>query len=271
MGTISIETSREERRLRALHELHILDTPREMEYDEIVELAAAICGTPISLISLVDRDRQWFKSSRGLSVEETPRSVSFCSHAIESADLFVVENAAEDVRFRNNPLVTGEMGIRFYAGFPVSAMDGNALGTLCVIDREPRTLTREQSKALQVLSKQVEARIELRAKRVALEESLQQQKTLSANLRASELLFRTFMNNSPYVSYIKDADGRMLYYNRMFAEVFGITAEQWLGKLDHANFPAVRAAIYRAHDLEVLAAGEKREYIEEAFGRGTGG
>ena len=258
--------SREERRLRALHELDILDTPRETEYDEIVELAAAICGTPISLVSLVDRDRQWFKSALGLSVEETPRSVSFCAHAIDTADLFVVEDAAEDARFKNNPLVTGEMGIRFYAGFPVSAMDGNALGTLCVIDRKPRTLTCEQSKALEVLAKQVEARIELRAKRIALEESLKQQETLSASLRASESLFRTFMNNSPYVCYIKDADGRMLYYNRRFAEVFGITPEQWLGKLDDENFPAEKAAIYRAHDLEVLADRETREYIEEAYG-----
>ncbi|WP_241654467.1 sensor domain-containing diguanylate cyclase [Granulicella sibirica] len=263
---MNAEVSREERRLRALHELHILDTPHETEYDEIVELAAAICGTPISLISLVDRDRQWFKSALGVTAEETPRSMSFCAHAIETADLFVVENAAEDARFRNNPLVTGEMCIRFYAGFPVSAMDGNALGTLCVIDRKPRTLTREQSKALEVLSKQVEARIELRAKRVALEQSLEQQKALSANLRASESLFRTFMNNSPFVSYIKDADGRMLYYNRIFAEVFGITADDWLGKLDHEIWPTEKAAIYRAHDLEVLAEGEKHEYVEEAPG-----
>ncbi len=132
-------TTDEEYRLAALHSYDILDTPREERFDRIVRMAARVFGSPIALISLVDRDRQWFKASVGLDAKETPRMISFCTHAIEQRDVFVVGDAAADPRFATNPLVTGEPRIGFYAGAPLVTNDGHALGTVCVIDRNPWT------------------------------------------------------------------------------------------------------------------------------------
>lgn len=153
----------EEKRLEALHRYRILDTPEESDFDDVVRLAAKICDTPISLISLVDRDRQWFKGRFGLSIQETPRSLSFCSHTIQKAPAtMVVGDAAEDARFATNTLVTEGPRIRFYAGAPLVTPEGYALGTLCVIDTRPRELSPLQLDALAVLSRQVIAQLELR-------------------------------------------------------------------------------------------------------------
>jgi GAF domain-containing protein len=130
----------EAERLAALYALLILDTPPEQRFDKIVDFAASEFDVPIALISLIDRERQWFKASIGLDVCETGRDISFCGHAILARDIMVVPDALEDPRFADNPLVTGEPGIRFYAGAPLVLPSGAALGTLCLIDRRPRTL-----------------------------------------------------------------------------------------------------------------------------------
>jgi GAF domain-containing protein len=130
----------EAERLAALYALLILDTPPEQRFDKIVDFAAREFDVPIALISLIDRERQWFKASIGLDVCETGRDISFCGHAILARDIMVVPDALEDPRFADNPLVTGEPGIRFYAGAPLVLPSGAALGTLCLIDRRPRTL-----------------------------------------------------------------------------------------------------------------------------------
>ena len=155
----------EKRRTELIHDLGILDTPPEPEFDDLVALTSEICGTPISLISLVDDERQWFKAAVGLGMSETLLTSSFCIQAIAQRGLFVVENAKEDERFKNNPLVVGAPHICFYAGMPLSSIDGVLFGTLCVIDTIPRTLSPRQYKALGILSHQVQALIELRCLR----------------------------------------------------------------------------------------------------------
>jgi signal transduction histidine kinase len=157
-------------RLAKLHSYNILDTLDEEEYDDIVRLVAQICETPMANISFVDRDRQWFKSVVGLEDRETPRDVAFCGHTILDDALFVVEDAAADERFADNPLVTGSPGIRFYAGMPLVTPDGFRLGALCAIDAKPRSLNQEQKEALATLSRHVVNLMELRAKERALSE-----------------------------------------------------------------------------------------------------
>ena len=157
--------SEDAKRLEALNSYHILDTLEEKDYDDLTALAAAICGVPIALISLVDKDRQWFKSHRGLAARETPIDQSFCAHAIiNTQEMMVVENANEDFRFKQNPLVTGDPNITFYAGVPLTNEDGYSLGTLCVIDSEPKILTPEQQSGLKIIAQQVMDKLELRRK-----------------------------------------------------------------------------------------------------------
>jgi anti-sigma regulatory factor (Ser/Thr protein kinase) len=149
-------------RLAALRRYRILDTEPERAFDDLALLASQICETPIALISLIDADRQWFKARTGLAATETPRAVSFCTHAIQHHDLFIVPDTRDDERFRDNPFVTGGPFVRFYAGAPLVTPDGHALGTICVIDSVPRTLTAEQREALDALRRQVQAQLELR-------------------------------------------------------------------------------------------------------------
>jgi anti-sigma regulatory factor (Ser/Thr protein kinase) len=162
----------ERQRLAALRRYRILGTQPERAFDDLALLASHICGTPIALITLVDEDRQWFKSRVGVSVAETSRSISFCSHAIEQPGLFVVPDTLQDCRFRDNPMVSGDPHVRFYAGAPLITPEGHALGTICVADRIPRDLTADQVDALGVLKRQVEAQLELRRNLDELEKAL---------------------------------------------------------------------------------------------------
>ena len=152
----------ERNRLAALHSYRILDTEPERAFDDLALLASRICDTPIAAISLVDADRQWFKSRVGFDARETPRDVAFCNHAIRQKEICVVPDARRDDRFRDNPFVVSEPKIRFYTGAPLITPEGHALGTLCVLDRKPRTLAPGQLEALEALRRQVVAQLELR-------------------------------------------------------------------------------------------------------------
>lgn len=156
-------------RLQALRDYEILDSPPEKDFNDIVELASLICETPISTITLIDEARQWFKASIGLKDSETNRDHAFCSHAIHGDEIMIVPDATKDYRFYDNPFVTGNPDVRFYAGMPLVTPEGYSLGTLCVIDTKPKTLLPHQLFALQVLSKQVIKQMELRKKVFELE------------------------------------------------------------------------------------------------------
>jgi len=155
----------EDERLEKLHEYQILDTLPEPEYDDLTSLASHICGTPIALVTLIDAERQWFKSARGTEVKETPRDISFCAHAITISEPMIVPNTLDDPRFRHNPLVTGETQVRFYAGFQLYAEGGHALGTICALDNQPRELSGKQLDAMKALARQAASLLELRLQR----------------------------------------------------------------------------------------------------------
>jgi len=173
----------EVKRQAALDRYRILDTLPEADFDDITTLAAQICGTAVALISLVDRDRQWFKSRHGIAAAETSRDVSFCAHAILNPhEVFVVNNAEFDPRFAQNPLVVGQPKIRFYAGTPLVTPDGYAIGSLCTIDGQPKQLSDSQIQALEALGRQVVAQLELRRTVKKLDTTITELKQTQANL-----------------------------------------------------------------------------------------
>ena len=188
--SLPVRSAEKEKRSGALQDLDILDTAPEAEFDDLVALASEICGTPISLISLVDSDRQWFKAAVGLAASETSILSSFCAHAILQQGLFVVEDATRDERFKDSSLVVGAPHIRFYAGVPFYAGEGVPVGTLCVIDTVPRTLSPGQVKGLTILSHQVQARMDLRAERKKQLSESRKTAELTSHLESSNAILR---------------------------------------------------------------------------------
>lgn len=184
VGTSS--AAAEAARVAALDRYAILDTEPEQSFDDLVNLAAHVCGTPIAMISLVDERRQWFKSKVGVQLRETPRDISICAHAIQQHELFIVPDLREDARFRDNPMVLGDLRLRFYAGTPLVNEDGFALGTLCVVDREPRELNDDQKEALSALGRLALRQMELRRNLQLLKEALND-RTREEHAREAEI------------------------------------------------------------------------------------
>jgi diguanylate cyclase (GGDEF)-like protein len=169
-----------------LHEFNVMDSLPEQAYEDLTKLASIICGTPIALISLVDDHRQWFKARMGLEAEETAREHAFCTHAIMQPDeVMIVQDAMQDPRFSSNPLVTSDPNIRFYAGAPLVTAAGDAIGTICVIDRQPRELTASQIETLKILAREVIVQLELRRSFANLENTVLDQKQVMDQLRES--------------------------------------------------------------------------------------
>lgn len=201
----------EARRLADLHATGLLDTEPEKAFESIVELTKALLDVPIALVSLVDKDRQWFKAAAGLPARETPRSVSFCAHAIHEPDIFVVEDATFDPRFHDNPLVTGEPFIRFYAGFPLQLPSGYRIGTLCAISPRPRESLDEAGESrLRMLGAMALDAIELRTKRAAL-----------ARAHATIERYGTLMHSLGRPVAFADPTGRIETCNAAFALLAG--------------------------------------------------
>lgn len=197
----------ENQRLQDLYGYDILDTQAEPDFDALVELASQVCKCPISLITLLDKERQWFKAKIGMKSSGTPRDAAFCSYAIMQDDVMVVEDATKDDRFSNNPNVTGEPNIRFYAGAPILSPTGHTLGTICIIDKIPRTLSQDDHRALVLLSNQATRLLEIRKKNLLIRE------------RSEEI---TRLKNNAISSYIKDIEDEKkaiaVYLHEQFAQ-----------------------------------------------------
>ena len=244
-------------RLAALRDFDILDTPREDSYDAITKIASEICGTPIALISLVDGERQWFKSRVGLDASETSRDLAFCAHAIHGRELFQVPNTLLDDRFRGNPLVTGAPDIRFYAGMPLETSDGYAIGTLCVIDRRPRELTAGQQEALKNLSVLVVQQLEMR-RALRMNQSLLQEK---ADVQLALAHFTALVDSAEDAVVSKTLDGVVQSWNPASERLFGYTAQEMIGQPITKIFPPQRLdeePVIR----EKIRRGERIEHFE---------
>jgi PAS domain S-box-containing protein len=215
--------SDEAARQRALEELELLDTPAEQEFDDITLLASFICDTPIALISLVDKDRQWFKSRVGLELAETPRDIALCAHAILGDDIFEVKDAAADERFKDNPVVTGDLHLRFYAGVPLKTSDNHNVGTLCVIDRVPRRLDASQRAALKALGRQIMRLVELR-------KSTRLQAELRRKLASETALNRAIIENAGTAIVATDLDATIRTFNPAAEQMLGYRADEVIGK-----------------------------------------
>ena len=236
---------REASRQQSLDRLSVLDSGAEASFDGLVHAAAAICGTPIALISLIDHDRQWFKANVGLEgVSETSRAISFCTHAIEQRDLFVVEDAQLDPRFASSPLVTGDPRIRFYAGAPLHLTDGAAVGTLCVIAREPLRLTDQQREVLRQLGRTAVHLLEGRRALMAEGDMRQEAERISSGM--------------PIGLYATDGEGACTFTNPRWQEIFGLSLEESLGSgWADTIHPEDRSAVFAEW---TQAAEEAREF-----------
>lgn len=219
-------------RLAALYSLNVLDSAPEKDFDDIVALASAVCGVPMSLVSLIDADRQWFKARTGTDLTETSRDLSFCAHAILGRDLLVVPDARQDGRFADNPAVAVDGGVRFYAGAPLITTDGYGLGTLCVVDSAPRRLDLEQLQALRALARQVTSQLEMRRYAIALAnttarlQELERRKDELADLVGGELraplrLMSTYLEGLGRTGY-QDAEMADLVGRACAAHVRGL-------------------------------------------------
>lgn len=217
-------------RIEALLALKVLDTPAEVIYDDLTLLASEICGTPIALVSLIDSDRQWFKSKVGIDATETPRDVSFCGHAIYESNIFEIEDALLDPRFVDNPLVTGNPNVRFYAGAPLVLPNGRAVGTICVIDNVPRKLSESQKRALSALSRQVISNLIAREHVEKLKKREDELKVSLSVIQNVNLENKTILENMSEGFIMQNTSGEIIGHNSSALAILGITADQLLGR-----------------------------------------
>jgi signal transduction histidine kinase len=272
----------EEERLQSLDSFKIVDTLPETDYDNITFLASTICNTPISLVSLIDEKRQFFKSRHGLITSETERELAFCAHAINTPlDLFQVDDARLDMRFMDNPLVVGQPHVIFYAGMPLVADNGQALGTLCVIDNKPNHLTDKQTEALKALSEQVIHLLELRRKNIKhlqfqreLETFAHEMETFayaaSHDLREPLRMVKSYLTlfEKKYGSSFDEKAKEYIHFavdgaNRMDSLIKDLLAYSLAGKADeNCNDIDINNVVDEIKQLNKLVIAEKEAVIE---------
>ena len=237
----------EKERLSRLQALAVLDTEPEPLFDALTRLAAEVCRTPIALVSLVDEHRQWFKANVGLEgVRETPREYAFCAHAIQNSALMEVPDAQADPRFATNPLVQGVPDIRFYAGMPLSLPDGIRVGTLCVIDRQPRQLDEHQRRMLSSLAEVVTAALSARGQAKIRHE---------AELRERERHYRLIVEDQTELISLCTPDGHVRFANSAYARFFNLSADNLVGRSLYESVPPAQRESVRQH-LAMLATEE---------------
>lgn len=244
-------------RLAALLAFELLDTPAEAMFDNITTLAAHICNTPIALISLIDAERQWFKSRVGLGVSETPRELAFCAHAINRDELFEIENALLDPRFCDNPLVTSDPDIRFYAGMPLSDGHGHNLGTLCVIDRQPRQLNEQQRQSLKLLAQQTVQLFELRLQ--------------SRHQREQAAVHKAILGSAGTAVLVVDPAGLIQQASSGVANLLGFSADGLLGRELELLLPLNDRQLTRDALRSIPAQGSSQSQLHEVQMRHASG
>jgi diguanylate cyclase (GGDEF)-like protein/PAS domain S-box-containing protein len=247
---------------------HLLEWNPQEEFKDLLKFATDICEVNDGAINLLDGGCKPFKVYMGQSVIEVPLDSWFCSHTIRQCDLFMVPDLREDPRFCDNPVVAGEPHLRSYAGYPLIANDGCAVGSLCVYDFTPRQLTATQQQTLSVLARQITTHIELRKQTSALHAAAEKLNRMARELRISDSRFRAFLDASPVAAFIKDEEGRMLYCNRALTERFGVVPEDWIGKTDFETLPREIAQKFRNVDLQVFDQNRALHFEDLTLGPG---
>ncbi|HTO88697.1 MAG TPA: EAL domain-containing protein [Thermoanaerobaculia bacterium] len=230
----------ESARLEALRRYQILDTSAEEAFDDLTRLASQICGTPMAVMSLVDEDRQWFKSRIGIEVAETPRAVAFCAHTVQQREPLVVPDAVKDERFRDNPFVKTKHGIRFYAGVPLITPDGYAIGTISVMDRSPRKLDPGQLEAMRALARQAEKQLEVRTYVNRLAHTIEEREAIERRLRDANQFTSEIISGAGEGIVVFDRSFRYVVWNRFMEELTGMPAKHVLGANALQLFPHFR-------------------------------
>jgi two-component system, sensor histidine kinase and response regulator len=241
----------EEQRLASLRALNLLDTPPEERFDRITRIASRLFDMPIALVNLIDAHREWSKSCHGLSVREIDRDISFCGHAVLSPNPLVVPDTLLDHRFADNPLVTGEPGVRFYAGQSLKTADGSLVGVLCISDYRPRALGEEELQLLRVLAGLVEDQLN-RIETADLRREVEGRRAAELALRNSEALYHSLVESLPINIFRKDLPGRFTFANKLFCETLRKPPGDIIGKTDFDFFPKELAGKYRRDDEGIM-------------------
>lgn len=256
-------------RIKALERYEILGTPAEVEFDDLTWLASYICGAPIALVSLTDSHRQWFKSKVGLAAPEAPREIAFCAHAIlDPGQPLIVQNALDDDRFADNPLVTADPNLRFYAGQPLVTPDGYPLGTLCVMDRIPRDLSPTQLEALKILGRCVMTQMDLRLNLKRLNHQQTRQQEAEAKLRASDQQIVNLLENMMDAFFATDRRGFFTYINPEATAILQLEGQEILNRSMWETVPELIGSTFKQQFRWALEQ-QSSAVFEEFYGLGN--